>query len=130
MSTLPNLAAAATITQLNLLGNANGNGTHLDLLQYKGPVAFVLAVGQSVVGVGTIDGANIETSADNSAFTAVTGGNFAGVTNSANASNVGVQVKAFDVRALSRYVRVPVVISGTNANVPLQIIAIGQKERV
>jgi hypothetical protein len=127
---IPDLANAATVTALQGLGNANSNGAVLDLQPYKGPVTFILATSQSTVGVGTIASANVEDSADNVTFAAVTGGNFAAVTNTANASNVGVQVKTIDVRKLARYVRVPLVISGTNANVPLALLAVGQKERV
>jgi hypothetical protein len=128
---IPNLAAAATITQLAPTGNATGNGTVLDLQGYKGAVTFVLATMQSTVGVGSIDAAPIQHSANNVAgeFTNVSGGAFTAVVNTANASNVGVQTKAFDVRALSRYVRVPLTISGTNANVPVAVLAVGQLER-
>lgn len=127
---ITDLTNAATWTVLQQAGNANGNGTVLDLATYKGPVTFVCAVGQSTVGVGTIDSANIEHSSDNTTFAAVTGGAFTAVVNTANASNVGIQKKSFEVRALNRYVRVPLVVSGTNANIPLSIHAIGQKERV
>lgn len=132
MNLLPNIQAAATVTQLNLLGNANGNGTVLDLQTYKGPVTILLAVGQSTVGVGTIDTANIQHSANNTAaeFADVSGGAFTAVVNSANASNVGIQAKSFDTRGLLRYLRVPLVISGTNANVPVQVLAIGQKQTI
>lgn len=127
---ITDMTNAVTWTVLQQAGNANGNGTVLDLATYKGPVTFVCAVGQSTHGVGTLDSANIEQSSDNTTFAAVTAGAFTAVVNSANASNVGIQKKTYDVRALSRYVRVPVVISGTNANIPLAIHAIGQKERV
>lgn len=132
MSLLPNITAAATLTQLHILGNANGNGVSLDLQAYKGPICFVLNVGQSATGDGTLNSAKIQTySADTAAlFADVTGGAFTAVVNSANASNVSLQSKTFDVRELSRYVRVPVVISGTNPNIPLSLVAIGQKERV
>jgi len=130
MSLIPDLTNAGTWSVLQQAGNANGNGTVLDLQTYKGPVTFVCAVGQSTHGVGTLNTANIEDSADNSTFNAVTGGAFTAVVNSANASNVGIQTKTFDVRALRRYVRCPITLSGTNANIPLAIHAIGQKERV
>lgn len=132
MSLLPNIQTECTITQLTTLGNANTNGATLDLQGYKGPVTFVLSVGQSTHGVGNVDRANIQTYESDTAasFADVTGGNFTAVVNTANASNVSNQSKTFDVRALSRYVRVPLVISGTNANVPVVVLAIGQKERV
>lgn len=132
---LDNIQAIATATRLQSAGNANANGAVLDLLAYKGPVTFVLAVGQITSGLGAahLNVANIETSSDNGnvvPFAVVTGGNFSAVTNAANASNVGTQVKSFDVRDLSRYVRVRTEVSGTNANVPLTVDAFGQKERI
>jgi hypothetical protein len=132
MSLLPNLAAATTVTRLQSAGNANANGAVLDLKDYKGPVTFVLAVGQITTGLGAanLNVANIESSTDNSTFTAVTSGAFTAVVNAANASNVGTQLKSFDVRELGRYVRVPIQVSGTNANVPVIVDVIGQKERV
>lgn len=132
MSLLPNIQAECVITQLTTLGNANTNGASLDLQTYKGPVTFVFAVGQSTHGVGNVDVANIQTCATDTAgsYADVTNGAFTAVINSANASNVSLQSKTFDVRDLSRYVRVPLVISGTNANIPVQVLAIGQKERV
>jgi hypothetical protein len=130
MSLIPDLTNATTFTVLQQAGNANANGAHMDLSIYKGPVTFVCAVGHSTHGVGTLNVANIEHSTDNAAFTVPTGGNFAAVVNTANASNVGIQTKTYDVRALNRYVRCRIELSGTNANIPLAIHAIGQKERV
>jgi hypothetical protein len=132
MSLLPHLGNSATFTQLITLGNANTNGASLDLQGYKGPVTFVLSVGQSTHGIGNVDVANIQTfTADTAAsYADVSGGNFTAVINSANASNVSLQTKTFDVRALSRWVRCPLVISGTNANIPVSLTVIGQKERV
>lgn len=123
------ISNAATVTQLQGLGNSNTNGVQMDLQPYKGPVTIILATSQSTVGVGTLNVANIETSADNTAWTAVTGGAFTAQVNTANASNVGVQSKTFDVRALSRYLRCRTEISGTNANIPLTVVVVAQKER-
>ena len=126
------LKNATTTTALQLAGNANGNGVVLDLQPYKGPVTFVCAVGQITSGLGAahLNVANIQDSPDNTTFTAVTGGAFTAVVNAANASNCGIQVKTFDSRALNRYVRCVIEVSGTNTNVPLVISAIAQKERV
>jgi hypothetical protein len=131
MSSIPNLAAAATTTLLQSTGNANANGTHLDLATYKGPVTFVLAVGgvtNALQGPAHVNVASIEDSADNSTFAAHT--NFTSVVNTSNLSNAGVQLKSIDVRSLARYVRVRTEVSGTNVNIPLSVIAIGLKERV
>ena len=122
---------ALTFTQLLGLGNANSTGSaNVDLQGYKGPVTVMLAVSQSTIGVGTIDNCNVVDSADGTTYTAVTGGAFTAVTNTANASNVGIQTKTFNTRSLQRYLRCTLNVSGTNANIPLAVVAMGQKERV
>ena len=129
---LPNIQAEATTTVLQSQGNANSNGSVLDLQPYKGVVTFGLAVGQitSGLGVANIDLATIQDSADNTTFANVTGGAFTAVINAANASNVGMQVKSFSTRAVRRYARVQLNVSGTNANLPVTTFVVGQLERV
>jgi hypothetical protein len=127
---IPDLKNATSWSVLQQAGNANGNGAVVDLQTVKGPVTFVLAVGQSTHGVGSLNVANIEDSPDNTTFTVVAGGNFSPVANTANASNVGIQTRTYDVRALKRYVRCRVEVSGTNANIPLAAHVITQAERV
>lgn len=125
---LPNIEAAATVTRLISAGNAN-TGAYFDAQTYKGPLTFVRAVGQITSGLGAahLNVANVAYSADNVTFT--TAANFSAVVNAANASNVGTEVKSFDVR-LGRYWRANIEVSGTNTNIPLVIDVIGQKERV
>lgn len=130
---LPNIKGEAAVSRLQSAGNANSNGTVLDLQPYKGQVTFVLAVGQITSGLGAahLNVANIEHSNDNfntDAAAVPTGGNFSSVVNAANVSNVGTQLRSFDVRSLKRYVRCRTEVSGTNANVPLTVDVIGQKE--
>lgn len=131
---LGDLKNIATWTVMQQAGNANSNGTVVDLQPYKGRVTFVLAVGQITSGLGAahLNVANIQTAAANTdtLFADVTGGNFAAVVNAANASNCGIQTIEMSTRSLSRYVRVPIQVSGTNANVPISLSMIGQKERV
>jgi hypothetical protein len=85
------LLATTTIT-------ATGNQTGVDLLEYDGDVQIILA--------GTAAGASadltfrIEESADNSTFTAVTGGTFTAIGNAAYK-----EVKTFDRDNLKRYIR-------------------------
>jgi hypothetical protein len=85
------LLATTTIT-------ATGNQTGVDLLEYDGDVQIILA--------GTAAGASadltfrIEESADNSTFTAVTGGTFTAIGNAAYK-----EVKTFDRDDLKRYIR-------------------------
>ncbi len=125
---LPNIEAAATVTRLISAGNAN-TGAYFDAQAYKGPLTFVRAVGHVTTGLGAahLNVANVAYSADNTTFTLAA--NFSAVVNAANASNVGTEVKSFDVR-LGRYWRANVEVSGTNANIPLIVDVIGQKERV
>lgn len=125
---LPNIEAAATVTRLISAGNANA-GAYFDAQAYKGPLTFVRAVGHVTTGLGAahLNVANVAYSADNTTFTLAA--NFSAVVNAANASNVGTEVKSFDVR-LGRYWRANVEVSGTNTNIPLVIDVIGQKERV
>jgi hypothetical protein len=85
------LLATTTIT-------ATGNQTGVDLLEYDGDIQIILA--------GTAAGAaadltfRIEESADNSTFTAVTGGTFTAIGNAAYK-----EVKTFDRDNLKRYIR-------------------------
>ena len=125
---LPNIEAAATVTRLISAGNAN-TGAYFDAQAYKGPLTFVRAVGHVTTGLGAahLNVANVAYSADNTTFTLAA--NFSAVVNAANASNVGTEVKSFDVR-LGRYWRANVEVSGTNTNIPLVIDVIGQKERI
>jgi hypothetical protein len=128
MSLLPNIQGAATVTRLISAGNAN-TGAYFDAKDYKGPITFVLGVGHVTSGLGAahLNVANVAYSSDNSTFT--TAANFTAVVNAANASNVGTQVKSFDVRN-GRYWRANIEVSGTNTNVPVIVDVIGQKERV
>lgn len=125
---LPNIEAAATVTRLISAGNAN-TGAYFDAQAYKGPLTFVRAVGQitTALGAAHLNVANVAYSADNTTFTLAA--NFSAVVNAANASNVGTEVKSFDVR-LGRYWRANIEVSGTNTNIPLTVDVIAQKERV
>lgn len=128
MSLLSNIQAETTVTRLISAGNSN-TGAYFDAQTYKGPITFVLSVGQITSGLGAahVNVANVAYSTDNVTFT--TAANFTAVVNAANASNVGTQVKSYDVR-LGRYWRSNIEVSGTNTNVPLTIDVFAQKERV
>lgn len=125
---LPNLQAESTLTRLISAGNAN-TGAYFDAQGYKGPLTFLRTVSQITSGLGAahLNVANVAYSSDNSNFTLAA--NFNSVVNAANASNVGTQLKSFDVR-LGRYWRANIEVSGTNANIPLAIDVVGQLERV
>jgi hypothetical protein len=124
----PDLANTATVTRLISAGNANA-GAYFDAQAYKGSLAFVLSVGHITSGLGAahLNVANVAYSTDNTTFTLAA--NFAAVVNAANASNVGTQVKSFDVRN-GRYWRCNIEVSGTNTNVPVTVDVIASKERV
>lgn len=128
MSLLPNLQAAATVTRLISAGNANA-GAYFDAADYKGAITFVRTVGHitTALGAAHLNVANVQVSSDNTTFT--NAGSFTAVVNAANASNVGTQFRTFDIRQ-GRYWLCNVEVSGTNANVPLAIDVIAQKERV
>lgn len=125
---LPNIQAAATITRLISGGNAN-TGAFFDAQSYKGQLTFLRTVGQITSGLGAahLNVANVAYSSDNTTFTLAS--NFSSVVNAANVLNVGTQALSFDAR-LGRYWRANIEVSGTNANVPVAIDVIGQKERV
>lgn len=129
---ISDLSNASNALSMQVAGNANTNGTIIDLMAYKGPVTFVLSVGQITSGLGAahVNAAYLRDSADNTTFANVSGGAFTAVVNAANVSNVGVQRKTFDVRGLNRYVMCPVEVSGTNANVPLTVFAIAQRQTI
>lgn len=129
---LSNIQAAAVVSPMQLAGNTNANGTVVDLQGYKGAVTFLLGVAQITSGLGAahLNSALIQDSADNTTFANVAGLSFNPVVNAANASNCGTQVLTVDIRQLRRYVQAPIQVSGTNANIPLVLAAIGQKERI
>lgn len=124
----PNIQDSATTTALISAGNAN-TGAYFDAAAYKGPLTFTRAVSATTSGLGAshVNVTNVSYSSDNSNWTL--GANFDPIVNTANASNVGVAHKSFDVR-LGRYWRTNVEVSGTNTNVGLSVFVTGQKERV
>ena len=85
------LLATTTIT-------ATGNQTGVDLLEYDGDIQIILA--GTAAGSGADLTFRIEESADNSTFTAVTGGTFTAIGNAAYK-----EVKTFDRDNLKRYIR-------------------------
>lgn len=128
MSLLTNIEAVATTTALISAGNAN-TGAYFDAQGYKGPLTFVFACGAITSGLGAahVNVCNVAYSTDNTTFT--TAANFTAVVNAANASNATIQTKSFDVRN-GRYWRANIEVSGTNANLPVTVAVVGQKERV
>jgi hypothetical protein len=85
------LLATTTIT-------GTGNQTGVDLLEYDGDIQIILA--GTAAGSGADLTFRIEESADNSTFTAVTGGTFTAIGNAAYK-----EVKTFDRDNLKRYIR-------------------------
>ncbi len=87
---------------------ATANGTGVDLLTYEGEIAFVLDC-NNVDGTNPTMDITLEHSADNSSFTAVTGGAFTQVTS----TPASVQKLSFVRGDLKRYVRAVKTIGGT-----------------
>jgi len=85
------LLATTTIT-------GTGNQTGVDLLDYDGDVQIILA--GTAAGAGADLTFRIEESADNSTFTAVTGGTFTAIGNAAYK-----EVKTLNRDELKRYIR-------------------------
>ncbi len=103
---------ADTLQVLNLLPvaavTASGNGTGVDLLSYTGDIKIVQDISAPVAGTNpTFDG-TLEESDDNSSFTAISGGAFTQVTDTA-----GVQSINLNKDALKRYIRFVKTIGGT-----------------
>lgn len=86
-----NLLTPTTIT-------ATGNQTGIDLTDYEGDVQLILT--NTAAGAGATLTFRIEESADNSTYTAATGGGFTAVANA-----VGKQVITLNSNDLKRYIR-------------------------
>ena len=98
---------------------ADATGAGADLQGYQGVLKIVLDSG---VGTGTLN-VKIQDSADNSTFADVSGKAFTQVTDSAS-----IQSLAIDTRAVKRYIRAALTITGTGATFGLAVVVAGQKQ--
>jgi len=100
----------------------SANGAIVDLQGYQGKLKVVLNSGSGGGTNPTLD-VKIQDSADGSSFTDVSGLTFTQVGSSAS-----IQSLAVDTRAVRRYIRAVLTISGTSPSFGLSITAVGQKQ--
>ena len=98
------------------------NGAGVDLQDYQGVLKVILNSGAGGGTTPTLD-IKIQDSADNSVFADVSGKVFTQVTGVAS-----IQSLAIDTRAVRRYIRTVLTITGTSPTFGLAITAVGQKQ--
>jgi len=102
---------------------ADANGAGADLQGYQGVLKIVLDSGAGGGTTPTLD-VKIQDSADNSTFADVLGKVFTQVTD----ASASIQSLAIDTRAVKRYIRAALTITGTGATFGLAVVAVGQKQ--
>jgi len=101
---------------------ADATGAGADLQGYQGVSKVVLNSGAGGGTAPTLD-AKIQDSADNSTFADIPGKVFTQVT-----GNASIQSLAIDTRAVKRYIRADLTITGTSPTFGLAVTAVGQKQ--
>ena len=101
---------------------ADANGAGADLQGYQGVLKIVLDSGAGGGTTPTLD-VKIQDSADNDNFTDVVDKAFAQVTTTASLQSLGI-----DTRAVRRYIRAVLTITGTSPTFGLAVVAAGQKQ--
>ena len=94
----------------------------MDLQGYQGVSKVVLNSGAGGGTTPTLD-AKIQDSADNSAFADIPGKVFTQIGTAAS-----IQSLAIDTRAIRRYIRAVLTITGTSPTFGLAVTAVGQKQ--
>ena len=102
---------------------ADANGAGADLQGYQGVLKIVLDSGAGGGTTPTLD-VKIQDSADNSTFADVLGKVFTQVTG----ASVSIQSLAIDTRAVRRYIRAVIAITGTSPTFGLAVAVVGQKQ--
>ena len=102
---------------------ADANGAGADLQGYQGVLKIVLDSGAGGGTTPTLD-VKIQDSADNSTFADVLGKVFTQVTG----ASASIQSLAIDTRAVKRYIRADLTITGTSPTFGLAVTAVGQKQ--
>ena len=111
---------AASLAAGTYIENADGAG--VDLQGYQGVLKVILNSDAGGGTTPTLD-AKIQDSADNSVFADVSGKVFVQVGASAS-----IQSLAIDTRAVRRYIRAALTITGTSPTFGLAVTAVGQKQ--
>jgi len=102
---------------------ADATGAGADLQGYQGVLKIVLDSGAGGGTTPTLD-VKIQDSADNSTFADVLGKVFTQVTG----ASASIQSLAIDTRAVKRYIRAALTITGTSPTFGLAVVAAGQKQ--
>jgi len=102
---------------------ADANGAGADLQGYQGVLKIVLDSGAGGGTTPTLD-VKIQDSADNSTFADVLGKVFTQVTG----ASASIQSLAIDTRAVRRYIRAVLAITGTSPTFGLAVAVVGQKQ--
>ena len=102
---------------------ADANGAGADLQGYQGVLKIVLDSGAGGGTTPTLD-VKIQDSADNSTFADVLGKVFTQVTG----ASASIQSLAIDTRAVRRYIRAVIAITGTSPTFGLAVVVAGQKQ--
>ena len=102
---------------------ADANGAGADLQGYQGVLKIVLDSGAGGGTTPTLD-VKIQDSADNSTFADVLGKVFTQVTG----ASASIQSLAIDTRAVRRYIRAVIAITGTSPTFGLAVAVVGQKQ--
>jgi len=92
---------------------ATGNGTGVDMQDYVGQVAVVLASKNTAGTNPTLD-VKLQDSADNSTFADITGATFTQVTNANTSAAVSEKI-TININGAARYVRAVATIGGTSS---------------
>jgi len=100
---------------------ANVDGAGIDLQGYQGVLKVILSSGDGG-GTGPTLDAKIQDSADNSTFADISGKVFTQVI------SASIQSLAIDTRAVKRYIRAVLTITGTSPTFGLAVTAVGQKQ--
>ena len=102
---------------------ADASGAGADLQGYQGVLKIVLDSGAGGGTTPTLD-VKIQDSADNSTFADVSGKVFTQVTG----ASASIQSLAIDTRAVRRYIRAVIAITGTSPTFGLAVAVVGQKQ--
>jgi hypothetical protein len=106
---------------------ADGNGTGVDLQQFVGSVAIVLAAKNTAGSTPTLD-IKLQDSADNSTFADIAGATFTQVTDAGTSAAVLEKI-SLNVNACARYVRAVKDIGGTSSPAfDVTVVGLGVKQ--
>ncbi|MFA4871380.1 MAG: hypothetical protein WC623_24490 [Pedobacter sp.] len=107
-----------------LLAASPISGTGVDIRDYQGVLKVILDSGAGGGTTPTLD-AKLQDSANNTTFADITGKAFTQVTTA-----VSLQSLAIDTRAVRRYLRIYITITGTGATYGLAVTMAGQVQRI